>query len=74
MKIGVVAPADKEFQTVIFEALSAAARPDTEITLFAVDKGPASIESRYEKALATPYIVAKIVQAQKAGMDAVSHP
>jgi allantoin racemase len=72
MKIRVIAPViTKQFEATALEELSPAARPDTELSLVSLDKGPASIESRYEAALAVPDIVAKIVQAEKAGMDAV---
>lgn len=72
MKIRVIAPlTSKEFEAMTLEELSPAARPDTEISVVALDKGPASIESAYEEALAVPDTVAKIVQAEKDGVDAV---
>jgi Asp/Glu/hydantoin racemase len=42
------------------EELSAVASPDTEISTVSLDKGPASIESTYESALAAIGVVAKI--------------
>ena len=72
MKIRVIAPViTKQFEATALEELSPAARPDTELSLVSLDKGPASIESRYESALAVPDVVAKIVQAEQDGMDAV---
>jgi len=72
MKIRVIAPVTtKQFEATALKELSPSARPDTELSLVSLDKGPASIESRYESALAVPDVVAKIVQAEKDGMDAV---
>lgn len=75
MKIGVVVPSvTKEFAAMLFEKCSAAARPDTELSVVSVDKGPASIESRYDTAMAAPHIIQKIVRAEKDGMHAVVSP
>lgn len=52
-------------------ALTPAVRPDAELTVVSLDKGPASTESRYERAFAVPDTVAKIVQAEKDGANAV---
>jgi allantoin racemase len=49
----------------------AAARPDAEVTVVTLDKGPASIESRYEESLAAPGVVAKAAEAEEEGIDAV---
>jgi allantoin racemase len=53
------------------EELSAVASPDTEISTVSLEKGPASIESTYESALAAIGVVAKIVEAEQEGVDAV---
>jgi allantoin racemase len=75
MKIRVVVPSiSKQFADMLFEKCSAAARPDTELSVVSVDQGPASIESRYDTAMAVPDTVTKIVQAEKDGMDAVVSP
>jgi allantoin racemase len=72
MKIRVVDPViTKAAEARSLEELSPVARPDTELSAVCVDKGPASIESTYEAALAAPYVVAKIVEAEKDGVDAV---
>jgi allantoin racemase len=72
VKIRVIVPViTKEFEGMTLGEFSAAAGPDTEISVVSLDKGPASIESGYEKALAVPDAVAKIVQAEKDGVDAV---
>jgi allantoin racemase len=72
MKIRVVIPSvTKEFEAMGLEQYSPGARPDTEISVTLLDKGPASIESRYEETIAVPDIVRKIVEAEKDGVDAV---
>ena len=49
----------------------AVAGPDTEISSVLLDAGPASIESEYDEMLAVPDTVAKIIQAENDGVDAV---
>jgi len=72
MKIRVIEPVTiKALEATALEEFSSAARPDTELSVVSLDKGPASIESRYESALAVPDVVKKIIQAEKDGMDAV---
>jgi allantoin racemase len=72
MRIGVVVPSiTKEFEALGLEQYSPAARPGTEITVTLLDKGPASIESRYDETVAVPDIVRKVVQAEQDGVDAV---
>lgn len=72
MKIRVIVPViTKEFEQMTLEEFSAAARPDVELSVVSLDKGPASIESAYDEALAVPDVVVKIVQAEEDGMDAV---
>ena len=71
MKIRVVAPVvSTGLVAAVFEQYRAAARPDTEMSLATLDKGPPSIESRYDEALAVPDVVAKVVQAETDGVDA----
>jgi len=72
MKIRAVIPSiTKEFEAMGLEQYSPGARPDTEISVTLLDRGPASIESRYEETIAVPDIVSKIVEAEKDGVDAV---
>jgi allantoin racemase len=72
VRIRVVAPVvSREFEAMTLEALSPAARPDTDISVVSLDKGPPCIESSYDKALAVPDTVAKIMQAEKDGVAAV---
>ncbi|MDH4209556.1 MAG: aspartate/glutamate racemase family protein, partial [Anaerolineae bacterium] len=72
MRIRVISPiVTSQPRQETLEALVLAARPDVELSAVALDTGPASIESNYESALAVPDTVAKIVQAEKDGVDAV---
>ena len=72
MHIRVIVPhPSKELEAHARNALTPAARPDTELSVTCLDMGPASTESRYERAFAVPDTVAKIVQAEKDGADAV---
>jgi allantoin racemase len=47
------------------------ARADTEVSQVEITRGPASIESLFEEALAAPDTVAKIIEAEQDGIDAV---
>ncbi len=72
MKIRVVIPSiTKEFEALGLEQYSKGVRLDTEISVALLDKGPASIESRYDEAMAVPDVVKKAVEAEKDGVDAV---
>lgn len=72
MRIRVVIPSITQgFEALGLEQYSPAARPGTEISVTLLDRGPASIESRYDETIATPDIVRKIVEAEKDGVDAV---
>lgn len=72
MKIRVITPSiTKEKEAKTFKQYSASARPDTKISVALLDKGPASVDSIYEEAMAVADTVAKIVQAEKDGMDGV---
>jgi allantoin racemase len=72
MKIRVVVPVTTEsFVQNSWRQYSAAARADTELSVVHLDRGPASIESAYEAALAVPDTVAKIAAAEKEGVEAV---
>jgi allantoin racemase len=50
---------------------SAAARAGTRVTTLSIDWGPASIENRFDEAIATPAILARVMEAQDEGVDAV---
>jgi allantoin racemase len=72
MKIRVIEPVvSKVLERASVEELAPAARADTELSAVSLDAGPASIESTYEASLAAPQVVAKIVEAEKEGVDAV---
>ena len=72
MKIRVIVPVTtKEFAATTGPQYTAAARPDAEISVVGLDRGPASLESDYEDALAVPDILAKVRVAEAEGMDAV---
>jgi|GEM_PF-101093 len=72
MKIRVIAPVvATQLGEQALDALSPVARPDVELSAVALDVGPVSIESNYESALAVPDTVAKVVQAERDGVDAV---
>jgi allantoin racemase len=55
----------------VIEAYGRFARPGTQISAVALDKGPSSIESRYDEAIAVPDLLLKLRVAQEEGMDAV---
>jgi allantoin racemase len=72
MKIRVVIPSiTKEYEALGLEQYSPGARSDTELSVALLDKGPASIESRYDEGVAVPGVVRQVVQAEKDGVDAV---
>ena len=71
MRIRVIIPSiTKEFEALGLEQYSPAARPGTEISVTLLDRGPASIESRYDEAIAIPDIVRKVVEAEEDRVDA----
>jgi allantoin racemase len=53
------------------EAYGHASRPSTEISAVAIDRGPASIESVRDEALAIPGVLSEVQAAEEEGMDAV---
>jgi allantoin racemase len=72
MKIRVVIPSiTREFEALGLEQYSPSARPGTEISVTLLEKGPASIESRYDETVAVPEIVRQAVEAEDDGVDAV---
>jgi len=72
MKIRAVTPIITEsFAPLILEEFTRVARPDTEISNVFLRSGPASVESAYDEALATPDTIAQVRQAEREGVDAV---
>ena len=72
MKIRVVVPLISEiFNEEVLKEAAVFKAPDTQIDVVNVDRGPASIESRYDDALATIGIIDKVKQAQEDSCDGV---
>lgn len=55
----------------VMEAYGRFTRPSTQLSAVTLDKGPASIESAYDEALAVPDVLSRVRAAQEGGMDAV---
>jgi allantoin racemase len=72
MKIRVVSPiyGDWLVKDAVAEANQFKA-PDTEIDGVGLEKGPTSIESTYDEILANPYILEKVIEAERDGCDGV---
>ena len=70
MKIRVVTPIITEGFTEAAD-FEPHARADVVVSHTQIDTGPASIESEFDEALAIPDTLAKIVQAEREGVDAV---
>lgn len=71
MKIRVILPAvAKEAESPTLEWYARAARPDTEVSVVSLDKGPTFVGSLHDAALAAPDTVAKIQQAEREGVHA----
>lgn len=72
LKIRIVVPIISDIfnEEVLTETLQFKA-PDMEIDVVNLDKGPVSIESRYDDTLAAYNIIDKVVQAEKDGFDGV---
>ena len=72
VKIRVIEPVISDtLDTTTIEEFSPVAGPETELSVVHLDRGPASIESRYEAALAGPDVVRKAREAEAEGIDAV---
>jgi len=72
MKIRVIVPVTtREFVGATRPQYVAAARPDAEISVVGLDRGPVSLESDYEDALAVPDILTKVRVAEAEEMDAL---
>lgn len=73
MRVCVIVPILRHeyFEEVTYKEFKVAARPDTEITVISLEKGPASIESMYDEEIAAPWILEKVKEAEEKGFDAV---
>jgi len=72
MKIRIVSPIVGDW--LVNESIQEADQfrsPDTEIDGACIEKGPTSIESAYDEILANPYILEKVIEAEKDGCDGV---
>ncbi len=72
MRIRIVSPIVGDW--LVDESLAEArlfAAPDTEVEAVGLERGPTSIESAYDEVVANPYIVERVVQAEKDGCDGV---
>jgi allantoin racemase len=70
MQIRIVTPITTPGFT-LAEDFQPLARWDTEVSCVGLDRGPASIESEFDEALAVPDTIAKIMEAEQEGIDAV---
>jgi allantoin racemase len=72
MKIRIIIPiTSRNFAIKMSAGYAEIARPDTAISVVCLDKGPASLESQYEDAVAVPQVVLRTVDAEREGADAV---
>ncbi|MEM2915104.1 MAG: aspartate/glutamate racemase family protein [Candidatus Bathyarchaeia archaeon] len=73
MKICAIIPIlkNKIFEDITYRELKAAARPDVEITVESIERGPASIESMYDDEMSVEPVLEKVKEAEKKGFDAV---
>lgn len=70
MKIMVIVPIIVDvFNEEVYNEFKTYASERTEIEVVNLDRGPASIESEYDEAIAAPDILNKLVEAEKRGFD-----
>ena len=72
MKVFVILPILKHpvYEEITLKELARVASKDTEIHVESLEKGPASIESAYDEALAVPGILELVKKAESQGFDA----
>jgi len=72
MRILVINPNTSESMTAhIRRALNRIKRPDTELTVVCAERGPETIESAYDEALAIPSTLDLVKKANREGYDAI---
>jgi allantoin racemase len=72
MKLMVLNPNTSQVVTDrIGRAVMRIARPETEVVVAQIPHGPESLESFYDEALATPYVIEAVQEANRSGFDAV---
>lgn len=70
-KIRVVIPVVRKDRSRSEKKFAGLSSQTHEISVVAIDRGPASIECEFDEALATPDVIAKILEAERDGCDAV---
>jgi allantoin racemase len=72
MRLRVILPVIGEsFSELVAEEAAAWASPGTELDVVTLARGPASIESEYDEALAAPGILERVEEAARDGVDGV---
>lgn len=72
MKIRIITPiTNHDWVSETLLVLAQKVRPDVALSGVCLDKGPASVESFYEDAIAAPQVVLRAVEAERDGVDAV---
>ncbi len=72
MRIRVINPViTREFESLTYREFESLAGPTVKIEVVSLDKGPSSIESRFDEDLAKPDILKKVKEAEQNGVDAV---
>lgn len=72
MRIRIISPVtNQKLANISTKGLSEIACSDTLISMVSLEKGPASVESLYEDALAVPDILRRVLEAEKDGIDAI---
>jgi allantoin racemase len=72
MRIRIISPVtSQKLVNASTKGLIEKARSDTLISMVSLEKGPASVESIYEDALAVPGVLRRALEAEKDGIDAV---
>ena len=71
MKIKVIIPIVTTKVSQINKIYSSIASNEVQVSAVSIEKGPISIESEYDEALAVPEILAKLREAERDGYDAV---
>jgi len=72
MKILVLNPNTSKLVTEKIEkVIRKVARPDVEVVVDCIEHGPEVLESYYDEALATPYTIQRVKQANAEGFDAI---
>lgn len=72
MRIRIIAPiTSRGFAERALPVYVEKARPDVQLSVVSLDKGPASVESIFEDSLAAVQVVTRAIEAERDGVDAV---